>query len=208
MRDADVRAALRQRLELQHGSDSLILDEFSICGRGVRADLCVVNGSLSGFEIKSASDTLKRLPKQQEAYSRVFDRVTIVCDVRHTDDVAKIIPDWWEIIEAWAAGEGDIELTVVRRGRHNPAPESLAIAQLLWRDEALQLLEERQLAGGVRAGTRAALCARLATMLPPVELRRAVRRALKERTEWRTPAEPAVPSRPWWCDLVEAHRAA
>lgn len=51
---------------------------------GVRAVL-VVNGRLTGWEIKTAADSLVRLPHQQRAYSEVFDRVWLAADRRHIE---------------------------------------------------------------------------------------------------------------------------
>src|SRR5690242_4147837 len=73
MLDRDIRKALRERLVAEHGPEALIVDEFALCEGLVRADVCLVNGALSGFEIKSAADSLGRLPAQIAGYSRVFD---------------------------------------------------------------------------------------------------------------------------------------
>src|SRR6187402_1509374 len=57
--DPDVRALLREYLEDVHkGSDTRLLEELGLCQGDVRVDVAVVNGELSGYEIKSPSDTL------------------------------------------------------------------------------------------------------------------------------------------------------
>lgn len=43
------------------------------------ADLVVVNGTSTVYEIKTARDRLHRLPHQLQAYRRVFDRTFVVC---------------------------------------------------------------------------------------------------------------------------------
>ena len=74
-KDPDVRALLKQYLEVLHaGTDTLVLEELGLCQGDVRIDVAAVNRELSGFEIKSPSDTLKRWPKQRRIYSRVVDR--------------------------------------------------------------------------------------------------------------------------------------
>ena len=57
---------------------TLIIDELPICRHAARADLAVINGHFSGYEIKSDRDTLKRLGSQVDAYCRVFDYVAVV----------------------------------------------------------------------------------------------------------------------------------
>lgn len=64
MRDRDVRQALHRKvLKEHHGdADTLVLDELGLRHGTCRVDIAVVNGYLHGYEIKSDSDTLERLP--------------------------------------------------------------------------------------------------------------------------------------------------
>ena len=68
MRDCDIRKALRKRLEEAHKGESgtRIVEEFGLCQGRARIDVAVFNGFINGFEIKSARDTLKRLPGQRD----------------------------------------------------------------------------------------------------------------------------------------------
>jgi len=61
----------------------VVASEFSLNGTGIRADLAVLDSSFYGIEIKSASDTLRRLPSQMEGYARYFDRTVLVVDSKH-----------------------------------------------------------------------------------------------------------------------------
>ncbi|WP_197480754.1 sce7726 family protein [Rhodococcus sp. EPR-157] len=63
-------------------------------------DVAVVNGALSGFELKSARDTLRRLPKQIEIYSRVLDHAVLVVADNHLDSAMSLVPDWWGVVSA------------------------------------------------------------------------------------------------------------
>lgn len=94
MHDADLRQALHRRLARQHRDDphdTRILDEFGICGQ-VRVDVAVVNGALTGYELKSARDTLKRLPRQADYYSRVLDYAHIVVADTHAAHALQMVP--------------------------------------------------------------------------------------------------------------------
>ena len=79
MRDGDVRAALHSQLA---GRRSLVIDELGLCG-AVRVDVATVDDALTGYELKSASDTLRRLPTQVEYYSKVLDYSVLVVADNH-----------------------------------------------------------------------------------------------------------------------------
>jgi hypothetical protein len=56
------------------------------------ADLVVVNGTSTAYEIKTARDRLYRLPNQLQAYRRAFDRTFVVCDPTLLSGVTKVAP--------------------------------------------------------------------------------------------------------------------
>ena len=68
MRDIDVRQAVKSYLKALHEDDpaTRIVEEMGIWAGSVRIDIAVINGELSGFELKSDSDTLQRLPLQAD----------------------------------------------------------------------------------------------------------------------------------------------
>lgn len=185
MWDSDVRAATLNMLHEMHGGDAetRIVEEMGVWSGSVRIDIAVINGELSGFELKSDRDTLQRLPQQADIYSRVFDRMTLVVGARHTKRAREAVPKWWSITEATAVGEG-VHLRIVRRGRKNPHPDPFLIAQLLWREEAIGLLDTLGLARGWRSKTAAKVHEHLALSLPISELAAEVRAVLKRRPGW------------------------
>lgn len=171
-------------LRVQHAhDDSLILDELGLSQGDVRVDVAVVNGSLSGYEIKSSSDTLKRLPRQQELYSQVLDHAWLVAPADKLGESAAIVPEWWGLIEISGP---TLTLNIRRSASINPDPAPTMIAALLWREEALTLLEKHGGAGTLRSKPRRALWAALAERLALPELQDAVRTTLKIRPpDWR-----------------------
>jgi hypothetical protein len=190
MLDRDVRTALRARLDEAHAgeSDTLVVDELDLCGVS-RIDVAVINGALSGYEIKSAADTLRRLPAQADVYSRIFDHVVVVAANKHIDHVLETCPNWWGLCVAdWH--EGRLTLMDVRRPGMNPSPEASHLVQLLWRDEALSALDSFGLASGIRSKPRKQLWDRLASELELSEVQSIVRSALKRRTAWRGSLPP------------------
>lgn len=191
MRDKDIRAALWALLDEEHAEDpdTLVLDELGICQGETRADVAVVNGSLAAFEIKSDRDTLTRLPGQVEAYQRVFDIVTVIVGGRYVERIVEAIPKTWGVIQA-VSESGSVELKPVREPARNERVDPLSVAQLLWRDEALALLEERELAKGLRSKPRRLLWQAIVDRLSPEEVSEAVRAQLKAREGWRSDPRP------------------
>ncbi|OPY98943.1 hypothetical protein A5906_30780 [Bradyrhizobium sacchari] len=186
MRDFDVRQALRRDLDQQHRDDARtrIVEEMGIWAGSVRVDIAVINGELSGYEIKSARDTLARLPAQQELYSQVFDRVTLVVADHHSKKASALIPEWWGVMIATMANGQAVSLQEVRPSYGNPGVDALQVARLLWRPEAVAILHRHGLVKGFRSAAADKLCRRLALELPLELLRFEVRGALKERTGW------------------------
>lgn len=178
-RDSDVRSLLKRHLSQVHsGTQTLILDELGLCEGDVRVDVAAINGELSGFEIKSPADTLKRWPKQLRVYSKVVDRAWLVASEKALETANA--PAWWGLIRVVETAN-QLAIRVLREADRNPAPEPLAIAQLLWHAEALAVLEKRGTARGVRSKRRTFAWERLVETLTLDELRAAVRGALKER---------------------------
>src|SRR5262249_15456965 len=187
MRDGEIRAALHARLIVEHQGepDTRFLDELSLCGL-VRVDVAVINGTLAGYELKSDLDTLRRLPAQVAVYSKVLDRATLVVGERHRDHAVAVLPAWWGVIVAKRAA-GVVILGDDRPGRWNDEVDAYAVAQLLWREEALAILTDRGLDRGVRSKPRQMLWQRLAEEVSVSQLRAAVRQKLKDRAGWRVP---------------------
>lgn len=187
--DREIRLALRHHLRRRWAEQptTLFIEELGLCRGQVRVDLAVVNGLLHGYEIKSDRDRLNRLPTQVQMYSAVLDRATIVTGRRHLHDVLKIVPVWWGVLGV-ELDQGRAVVRSVRPAHENPGRVPRALAELLWRDEALALLESRRAAQGVRSKPRAAIWDRLCEVLDVTEIAAAVRNRLRSRAENSAPA--------------------
>jgi hypothetical protein len=193
MRDVDIRRALREGPLAIYASDpdTLVVEELGLCEGESRIDVAVINGYLIGYEIKSARDTLERLPAQAQVYSRVFDFVVIVVHERHFQRVIALVPEWWGISVASHRGPEDIEIHEFRPAQQNPGRDPAALVKLLWRDEALSLLRSIGKAWGVASKPRDVIWERLALVLSLDELGAAVRGLLKARGDWRSAPSPS-----------------
>lgn len=174
------------RLAKQHAGDdsTRVVQEMGVWNGAVRVDIAVINGELSGFELKSDSDNLLRLPQQADIYSRVFDRMTLVVGQKHAVKAVELIPAWWGIVVA-TQGKRSLTLKSIKRSRKNPAQDAMLVAQLLWRDEALSILEKYNLSKGVKSKAAHVLYERLVEKLTLNNLRDEVRQSLKNRDGWK-----------------------
>ncbi len=192
--DLIIRSALKEVLKKKHAKDKelKIIDELGVQHGSARVDIAVINGIMHGYEIKSDRDTLMRLPEQIEAYSDIFDQVTIVVGGKHFIDAFKMIPDWWGIETAHIDEEGSVFFNQIRKPENNPKQDSIAIARLLWRHEALDKLETLGKAEGIRSKPREMVYERLATSMPLKPLKQYVRSVLhSSRQDWRSVGQPA-----------------
>jgi hypothetical protein len=185
MRDRDVRAAVRQHLDVLHDGDTntRIVEEMGIWSGTVRIDIAVINGELCGYELKSERDTLDRLPLQAKIYSRVFDRVILVAGARHAGAAQDRVPSWWGLTIA-RGDAASVRLDEARPAQRNPSPDPYLVAQLLWKDEALGVLETFDLAKGWRSKRTKQIHQRLASELSFDLLSEQVRETLKRRGPW------------------------
>lgn len=185
MRDIHIRTAMLNKLRKSHCDQAnvKIVQEMGIWAGTVRVDIAVLNGEMAGYELKSDSDTLVRLPLQAEIYSRVFDRMTLVVGDRHFEKAAEIVPEWWGIVKAVEHRDG-IKLRQSRQSLKNRAQEPYLIAELLRKDEALLILQQFGLAAGWRSKKVRAIHERLSEELPLRVLRSKVRETLKARIGW------------------------
>ena len=182
MRDSDIRFELLARVAAEFADDptTKIISELGFCNGSVRIDLAVINGAIHGYEIKSERDTLQRLPVQRDAYGRVCNFLTIVAAKSHLDKIAEMVPAWWGIKEATSDGKF-VVLQTRKEAVENPHLDPFAIAQLLWREEALELLRSQGWERGFISKPRRVLWEKLASEQPPDDLARLVRERLKNR---------------------------
>lgn len=186
--DAEIRFVLRSCLSQKHANKSrtVFIEELGLCRGRVRVDLSVVNGLLHGYEIKSDRDNLRRLNNQVELYGKVFDRATLVVGERHLAEVLDNVPVWWGILLAHRSAK-KLQIKTVRSPRSNPKKDPRALVELLWLEDALALLEERDAARGYRGKARWIVWDRVCELCSLNEIAKAVRTQLKARAKKRAP---------------------
>lgn len=64
-----------------------------------KADVAILNGTATVYEIKSERDSLSRLERQVVAYSTVFAKVYVIAAEGHVQTVAKVVPNFVGIMQ-------------------------------------------------------------------------------------------------------------
>jgi hypothetical protein len=208
LRDPEIRRQLRVGLERRVAGrrHSMVVDELGILLGQIRADVAVITPELLiGYEIKSDFDSLLRLSDrtvaeqrvlgQMAGYDRVFDRNYLICGNKSAEKVLKLLPPHWGLttitamrVNLASGKPGDdykLSFRLVREAQAHDGVDPVALAQLLWKDEALQELMLRGLGRGMKSANKERLHARVAEVLSLDELRATVARRLTLRQSWR-----------------------
>ncbi len=187
--DPEIRSAFRSSLLPLFAADpgTLVVEELGLQHGRARIDLAIINGKLLGFELKSDLDTLHRLPEQTLVYNSVFDKITLVATEKHRADLVLQLPEWWGITIARFIQDA-VQFEEIRPAQINSTVEKMAVARLLWRSEALDVLQQLGSANGVLSKPRAEIYKRLSEVLDTDTLRSKVRQALCSRSDWRPDA--------------------
>jgi hypothetical protein len=189
MNDEEIRLNFhRKKLRRQHAQkDTLVIDELGLNHGKCRADIAVVNGHFVGYEIKSNNDSLRRLDGQVNSYNAVFDKVSIVVGDRYIKSIQNYIPEWWGVILSVRGLRDAVNFDIIRGARVNKNIDPISISQLLWRNEAEEILQQKKLSPKILRQPRAVLYEYLADTLSICELRKFVREYFKKRKNWRCP---------------------
>lgn len=190
MNDPQIRASFHQKCLRKHHCDSatLVVNELGLQHGRCRADVAVINGHLIGYEIKSDVDSLRRLNGQIDSYNAVFDRASAVVATSHISEAVSMLPEWWGVISVSEGQRGAVYFKTIRHAKKNTHVDDYAIAQLLWRNEAQDILIDLGVHGKELREKRANLYSIIISKMGSTELRKTVKRYLMKRTHWRYPA--------------------
>jgi hypothetical protein len=176
MNDPKIRTRLHAHFD-KHGAPWV--DEVAMGKR--RIDMvAMVDGVLTGIEIKSGADDLERLKGQLKAYRSRFRQLIVVIEEEHLESVVAAVPRWCGI---WVAEQAGSAVYLKTRGRGCRKPQAnrrgrvLELARLLRKAElceALGVADDGGLARGELAG-------RLVATLSVEEVEAVVLESLRQR---------------------------
>lgn len=183
--DSDIRKVLyseflKEKKFTKNPKETIIIDEFSSSYSSARIDISVLNGSLYGYEIKSERDTLERLPKQIEYYSKIFEYITVVTTKKYTKKINEIVPEFFGIFLI-ENKKGILKLKKIRSPKKNRNIDYFELAKLLWREELKEILKENKIKK-VSSLTRIELTKKVAENIPNDIIKNFVLTKIKDRT--------------------------
>lgn len=189
--DIQIRQRLCQDLLdiYQHDPETILLHELSVCHGQARVDIAVINGTINGYEIKSDKDTLGRLPGQIEVYNRVFDTMTLVVGESLCEEAVRLVPRWWGVKLVTGSSESQIRVEDIQEPEQNQEVDAFSLAQILWKDELVRIIELEGADKRLRHQPRFQLWAYVANNLPLERLQCYVRYFVRHRPlTWRPDA--------------------
>lgn len=177
--ERDIKVALISKLyEKGLLEDAALINEMVVANWSRRADLAVANGHLQAFEIKSDFDSLKRLDGQLSTYISRFEKVTVVCASRFTEEVLRRTHPRVEVLEVIGSNEG-ISFRLVRRGKLHRLQDRQILLGFLLKTEIQMLLKQSNI--GFEADCARYVLEKLATAISPSKIRTFLLAALKQR---------------------------
>lgn len=187
-RDIDIRKSLHSYIanKFSYDKTTKIVNELQVCYGSARIDVAAINGSLYGFEIKSESDTLERLPQQVEYYNKVFDYITLVCSENFIIEAEAIIPRWWGVYVAAVGPDNSVCINVLREPTANNTQDSFALAQCLWKDELVKILTDLGADKKIQKLQKYKLWRQISEACSIDLLKHHVKFCLKQRTNWKS----------------------
>jgi len=191
--DAEIRVALHSKaLRAYHHCDkTLVIDELGLAHAKVRVDVAVINGCVHGYEIKSAADTLTRLPQQLALYEQCLEKLTIVCAEKHIPGVRELVPHWCGITKVTKGPRAGIAFDTIREAKRNPDVQAYRLAHLLWRPEVVAILSKTDVSPQLLRAPRKTLYKSLAAKFSVEEITAFIKDAMACRQDWRPHQSPA-----------------
>lgn len=192
--DFEIRKALHaQKLKGYHQCEkTFVVDELGLAHGRNRIDIAVFNGYLHGYEIKSSKDTLDRFSDQLQIYRECLEKLTIVVAPNHLEGVLSVTPYWCGVLLAEKGARGGIRFSTIRRAQKNPEIKAISFAHLLWKNEAIELLDILGIVGNKQNQSRVVLYQQLAQIISIRELSSWIKKQVMKREAWRVVQQPLL----------------
>lgn len=183
MKDPHIRSLLRRTELSKYLNDphSKVVEELKLPVASARIDMAVINGHFHGYEIKSACDTLQRLPNQLIAYSYVFDYLTVITEEKYHGRILDMLPEW---VGLSVCSDINEDMNVIQPCSINTNKNAFYIAKLLWHNELTEALSALNIPFK-KSLRHWLLCEILAENVDIKVLSDVVREKLKHRIDWK-----------------------
>lgn len=193
-KEITVRPALLSQLRnlVPLDADCVLVEELGVEHGAARIDVAAIGASLYGFEIKAASDSLRRFDRQVVYYEKLVDFAYLVLTEKHATSITQTLPAHWGVILAYCNGSR-IQFSLVRRAARNPNRNAESLARLLWRGEALATLVALGLDRGLRRKSARILHQQLASVVGLKVLSALVLDRIRQRASWGVRQKKPIP---------------
>lgn len=131
--------SIAQQLLIQRHNlkESLLLSEFR--ANNSLADVVILNGTSTVYEIKTELDSLDRLSSQLSNYNKIFDKINVVTYIDNIESISKVIDDHVGIIIL----SNDMTLETIREASSNKANIDLqSVFNSLRKSEYISIINE------------------------------------------------------------------
>ena len=96
-----------------------------------------------------------------------------------------MIPNWWGLLLGFNTYKDEIKIVKIRDAIENPSPKNTSLAQLLWREEAIDILMQYQNEENLHKLNRSILYEKIGGTLPRDIIRDEVVSRMVNREDWR-----------------------
>lgn len=179
IREVHIKDYLTELL-FSNGSQNIVHEVGVVRGGISRIDVLDFTTDIHGYEIKTAVDSLSRLPLQIQWYGKVMDRITLVVASKHLKKAQELVPGYWglkEIVEI----DGAFAIEDLRPAVQNPNQDKLYYISLLWADELREVMRQRGLYRTLASKAHWNMANRMATLYTVDDLRPIILSKLKAR---------------------------
>lgn len=141
LKDRDIRQAFQQ-YHTKRFPTCALLQELRVLNGIAVADIVSVGQKLHCYEIKSDTDQLDRALKQSKSYDLSFNKITLITTQYHLRRALKILPAYWGIISVEIGP--NVPVRYIRAAKPSPLFSTQQALKLLWKDELLDCVMERE----------------------------------------------------------------
>lgn len=128
----------KERLNI---SDEITIFEFPI--NSSRLDVGRINGQSYVYEIKTEYDSLNKLSKQIEDYSKAFEYVYTIVHPKHIDKTLETVPQYCGI-QTYTIEDGEFEFKKIRQATYSPCLDSYEQLKTLSSKDLETILKEEE----------------------------------------------------------------
>jgi len=139
LNDRVIRSALVARLATLPIKPKAVLEEVRVHNGNAIADVVAVSRFLHCYEIKGATDSIRRLLRQGRFYDLAFMKTTLVTAESRLKTAIQTAPPHWGVMTASVVDGRNVAITYVRGASSSPSYDKKVALLTLWRSELLEV---------------------------------------------------------------------